>query len=513
MNSTTERVAVDARSWHWFCSQRCGPQEDGICCAVWSSVPPRGVTLEHMFDLDSTGELGDSGENEAADPRGCVGSDSSGKSGSPDSSGSPGSSEAAELLVLVELGVLAGRVASVDERSLDAEVLMGTVELIEQARRFLDAAEGAALAELDARGSCDQHHGMKTHRWVARECGVAPGVARSRVQVGNKLRVWLPGTDQAVRSGRLPLDRAKVMASVVNERIAAEFQLLEDELVDLSAGMTFSEWCQRVRIIAALLDQDGPEPADDIGNNELCLRGGYQGTHVTGTLVGDIAVVTRSAIDQVADELFRHYSTDNEVTAGEVEIPSRATLRALAFAELCRRGLMVTATGAKPSKPKVEATLVIHADTPNVVYLDGKPLIKHSASALACDMGVWAVVMNSLGVPLDMGREIRTANDTQRRVLQTRDGGCVFPGCEHPPSNCDAHHVAHWYRDLGGTNVAHMVYLCRHHHRVIHRKGWNIHIGNDGWAWITTPSNTTLWCQQHGQQRTGPPPPTSPPSD
>ena len=162
-----------------------------------------------MFDLDSTGELGDSGENEAADPRGCVGSDSSTDlSSSFDSSGSPGSFEAAELLVLVELGVLAGRVASVDERSLDAEVLMGTVVLIEQARRFLDAAEGAALAELDARGSCDQHHGMKTHRWVARECGVAPGVARSRVQIGNKLRVWLPGTDQAVRSGRLPLDRA-----------------------------------------------------------------------------------------------------------------------------------------------------------------------------------------------------------------------------------------------------------------------------------------------------------------
>jgi hypothetical protein len=80
----------------------------------------------------------------------------------------------------------------------------------------------------------------------------------------------------------------------------------------------------------------------------------------------------------------------------------------------------------------------------------------------------------------------------------------VFPGCGTRPEHCDAHHIAWWWRDLGTTDVRHMVYLCRHHHHVIHRRGWTIHIGDDGWAWITTPSNITLWCQRHGKVRAGP---------
>jgi len=50
------------------------------------------------------------------------------------------------------------------------------------------------------------------------------------------------------------------------------------------------------------------------------------------------------------------------------------------------------------------------------------------------------------------------------------------------------------------------VFLCRHHHGVIHRKGWNLQIGDDGWSWITTPSGISLWCQRHGTIRSGAPP-------
>jgi len=224
-------------------------------------------------------------------------------------------------------------------------------------------------------------------------------------------------------------------------------------------------------------------------------------------LVGDVAVSTRQAIEQVADELYRQYRDDREATAGEVEIPSRSTLRALALAELCRRGLMVNANG-RASGPRVEATLVINSGSPGDVFdPDGIPLGDATESSLTCDMGVWAVVVNSLGVPLDMGREIRTANREQRRALAARDGGCVFPGCDRQPQRCDAHHVAHWWRDLGNTDVKHMVYLCRHHHGVVHRRGWNLSIDDDGWAWITSPSGHRMWCQRHGTARSGAPPP------
>ena len=100
-------------------------------------------------------------------------------------------------------------------------------------------------------------------------------------------------------------------------------------------------------------------------------------------------------------------------------------LLAMALAEAVRRGLMVNGDG-KATRPKVEATLVINADTPDLVYIDGKPLIRGSATALACDMAVWTIILNSLGLPLDMGRELRNANDEQRKALEARDGGCCL---------------------------------------------------------------------------------------
>ncbi|MEZ5321804.1 MAG: HNH endonuclease signature motif containing protein [Microthrixaceae bacterium] len=114
------------------------------------------------------------------------------------------------------------------------------------------------------------------------------------------------------------------------------------------------------------------------------------------------------------------------------------------------------------------------------------------------------VIVNSLGVPLDMGRQIRLANQAQRRALALRDGGCCFPGCDRPPQHCDAHHIDHWTRDLGRTDVAHMALFCRHHHGVIHRHGSGTTIDTHGRTTITTPHGHTLTGQQHGRLPTDP---------
>jgi len=404
-----------------------------------------------------------------------------------------------------ELEELATKIAGADERLVADDDLMADVRTLERVRSLIETAVGSRVAELDARGTTDVVTGHRTAGWLAKECGVSPGTARARVQLGRVLRCDLRETDRAVREGRLCTDRARVMAAAVNERIAAEFAEMEASLIGESARMTFAEWAQRVRLVAALLDQDGPEPADDVANNRLRLKGSGADVSVGGRLVGDVAVTSRAAIEQMADELWRQYRDDHQASGGAVEVPSRETLRALAFAELCRRGLMVGTDGTA-TRPRVEATLVINTDTPDVVHVNGEPLVTGSASALACDMSVWTIVLNSLGVPLDMGREIRTANREQRRALEQRDGGCVFPGCGMRPDQCDAHHVAQWYRDLGTTDVKHMVFLCRHHHGVIHRRGWDLRIGDDGWSWIVTPDHDTTWCQRHGETRSGAPP-------
>ncbi|MEP6482771.1 MAG: HNH endonuclease signature motif containing protein [Rhodoglobus sp.] len=41
-----------------------------------------------------------------------------------------------------------------------------------------------------------------------------------------------------------------------------------------------------------------------------------------------------------------------------------------------------------------------------------------------------------------------------------RDGGCRFPGCDRPPSWCEAHHIVPWSHG-GRTDLADGLLLCR----------------------------------------------------
>ena len=98
--------------------------------------------------------------------------------------------------------------------------------------------------------------------------------------------------------------------------------------------------------------------------------------------------------------------------------------------------------------------------TPN-----GHHVPDHVAAVLLCDPAIHALIVDSLGVALDMGRTIRYANRQQRRALAKRDGGCVFPGCDAPVGWCDAHHVIDWHHG-GKTNMDNLALLCRYHHGV-----------------------------------------------
>ncbi|HEX4400719.1 MAG TPA: DUF222 domain-containing protein, partial [Galbitalea sp.] len=91
-----------------------------------------------------------------------------------------------------------------------------------------------------------------------------------------------------------------------------------------------------------------------------------------------------------------------------------------------------------------------------------------------CEGGTVGIVFTETGQVLDTGREQRLFSKTQRTALGVRDGGCRYPGCEKPPSWCEAHHISYWARDTGATNVANGILLCRYHHMLIHNTDWEI---------------------------------------
>jgi hypothetical protein len=96
-----------------------------------------------------------------------------------------------------------------------------------------------------------------------------------------------------------------------------------------------------------------------------------------------------------------------------------------------------------------------------------------------CSVGVVPVLFDSDETAVNVGREQRLFTSRQRVALSARDGGCLFPRCERPPSWCEAHHITPW--SIGGrTDLADGVLLCKHHHLLVHNNGWSIERGREG---------------------------------
>lgn len=109
---------------------------------------------------------------------------------------------------------------------------------------------------------------------------------------------------------------------------------------------------------------------------------------------------------------------------------------------------------------------------------------------LACTNGTVKVVFDDLGRPLDVGRESRLFTARQRTALEVRDGGCMWgERCDRPPAWCEAHHIEHWARDGGRTDVADGLLLCKHHHLLLHDHHWEVERRGPGGTeyWLIPP--------------------------
>ena len=86
---------------------------------------------------------------------------------------------------------------------------------------------------------------------------------------------------------------------------------------------------------------------------------------------------------------------------------------------------------------------------------DGIPIPVSTVRRLCCDAEIIPVVLGTDGVPLDMGRSVRTANRAQRRALRAMYRTCAHPDCTVPFSACKAHHIRWWWKHLGPTDLEH----------------------------------------------------------
>lgn len=146
--------------------------------------------------------------------------------------------------------------------------------------------------------------------------------------------------------------------------------------------------------------------------------------------------------------------------------------------ELLNAGIGVnpnqTYTGNKPAV-KVITSIEDLSNTTGEAWFEGieVPVSSQTAQRIRCTNGTQKVVTDQSGIPLYLGRNERIFTPAQKQALTIRDGGCLWPGCDRPPSWCEAHHIQEWEKG-GHTNLDNGILLCRHHHMHLHHYDWRI---------------------------------------
>ncbi|MFE4833808.1 DUF222 domain-containing protein [Arthrobacter sp. NPDC056691] len=137
------------------------------------------------------------------------------------------------------------------------------------------------------------------------------------------------------------------------------------------------------------------------------------------------------------------------------------------------------------AQPGTGPTPLTGAPTGSGTFTYTGPVTASTIRKIACDADIIPILLGSQGRILDIGRTTRVFPPHIRKALTARDQGCAFPNCTIPAPWCEAHHTTYWSQG-GPTSTDTGVLLCTHHHHLIHKEQWKIHVKN-GIPWFIPP--------------------------
>ncbi len=187
----------------------------------------------------------------------------------------------------------------------------------------------------------------------------------------------------------------------------------------------------------------------------------------------------------------RFVDLEQRAAASAIKDDPRSTeqIASDSFTELLRQSASVDRQllvgSGTPAVRVLVTAAALEAHRGHGVLERGESTSMATVERLACS-GALPLILDGTGQMLDLGREQRLFNRRQRDALSVRDGGCMWPGCDRPPSWTEAHHIRQWARDHGRTDLADGILLCRHHHLRLHDESWEIE-RRAGRYWLEPP--------------------------
>jgi Domain of unknown function (DUF222)/HNH endonuclease len=345
----------------------------------------------------------------------------------------------------------------------DADVESDLLEL-RRAAGVIEAECARRVAEVERRGTFAASGHLSMTAWVEHRFQTTWSDATRQVRVARALED-MPAAREALAEGDVsPAAVGQLVAA--HDASPSEFTGVEETLVNAARTLPLRDlrraverWKDAVDSAAAARDE-----AERFERRGLDLSATFEGmVRLGGELDPENGQNVITAVRAVTDVWARSRAEDSRTPAQR---------RADALGEVCRQWLDSTdrpLVGGE--RPHVTVTLDLDA-------LEGRAgracelgetgrVSGESLRRIACDALVTRVITRGESEPLEVGRQTRVVPPSLRRAVVVRDRGCRFPGCDRPPSWCDAHHIRHW-ADGGSTDLSNLVLLCRRHHRAIH---------------------------------------------
>ena len=217
-------------------------------------------------------------------------------------------------------------------------------------------------------------------------------------------------------------------------------------------------------------------------------------------LVWDLDPETSAAVGELYDRATsprrggpRFVSGESEAQEQRILADTRSTeqLASDVFAQLLRQGAdadssQLLGSGAPVVRVLVTAKALGERTGHRRLEAQSDAVSIETIERAVCAGATTMIRLEGDGQPLDVGREQRLFTRAQRIALAVRDGGCMATGCDRPPSWCECHHIEHWERDGGTTNVADGILLCKHHHLLFHNAHWEF-VRRGARYWLIPP--------------------------
>jgi hypothetical protein len=289
--------------------------------------------------------------------------------------------------------------------------------------------------------------------------------------LGEKLPPVLPRLAGLQRQGEVSTEKVQIVAHAMQKLNRAGLNpeavdTAEQLLSDYAPVLAPTELRRYALSVVNAADPDGPEPIDDQLQHDrryLELKQRRDGMwHLQGKLTNTLGAQLNALLDPLTKPRTTTVEDENgETTPIPDQRPYGQRLHD-AFDEACARLLKMNdqpGCGGTPTSVVVTITLEdLLAKAGLAETSDGSQLSADQLLRIADEAEIWPTIINQHSVPLAVGRTRRIASTGQTMALHIRDGGCSFPGCTHPTSYCDRHHILDWIHG-GPTDLDNLTLL------------------------------------------------------